>query len=108
MKFFGVNDRSLPDLRSFWTIMKGHLDDTLVYLLLIFAAISFGASFWSKVQYSWLESVSIVLAVFFMTALSTICDYGKEQQFNSLRGELMKEKTNVIRGTYGNVQRVFN
>jgi len=103
MKFFGNNERSLPELRSFWSIMKGHLDDSLVYLLLIFAAISFASSFWSDVSNSWLESISIVLAVVFMTALSAICDYGKEQQFNSLRTELMKEKTTVIRGQYGAV-----
>jgi len=98
MKSFGVNERSLPALRSFWTIMKGHLDDTLVYLLLIFAAISFVGSFWSEVQYAWLEGMSIVVAVAFMTSLSAICDYGKEQQFNRLRKELMKEKSKVIRG----------
>ena len=108
MKFFGVNERSLPKLRTLWTIMKGHLDDTLVYLLLIFAGVSFGASFWSDVKYSWLEGISIVVAVGFMTILAAICDYAKEQQFNTLRKELMKEKSTVIRGQYGGMQQVFN
>jgi magnesium-transporting ATPase (P-type) len=90
-KFFGENERSLPNIRTYLEILWDQFDEFLVLLLLIFATLSLVASFWSEVPYKWLESVSIYFAVIFAALLQSFCDYGKERQFLNLRGEILNE-----------------
>lgn len=100
-KFFGENERSLPNIRKYYEILWDQFDEFLVLLLLVFATLSLVASFWSPVPYKWLESISIYFAVIFAALIASLCDYGKEKQFLNLRAEIANEKITVLRGQYG-------
>ena len=103
---FGKNDRSLPTVRSFWKILWDQFDEFYIQVLLIFATISLVISFFSP-DVSFIESLSIYIAVGFAGMIQTFCDWGKEKQFLRLRAEVMNEKCVVLRGQYGTSQTVY-
>jgi P-type E1-E2 ATPase len=42
-----------------------------------------------------------MFACFFITIISTLCNWGKEKQYLKLHDEILNEKVNVVRGQYG-------
>jgi magnesium-transporting ATPase (P-type) len=50
---------------------------------------------------AWIEGFSIMFACFFITIISTLCNWGKEKQYLKLHDEILNEKVNVVRGQYG-------
>lgn len=70
-------------------------------MLLAVATFSFFVSLFSSEPNGWLTGVSIYIAVFFMTLISTVCNYGKENQFKNLLAQIHAEQATVIRGQYG-------
>ena len=84
----------------------GQFQEFFNQLLLIFATLYLLLSFWSDVPYMWLEAVTIYFAVAFAALVGSLCDYGKARQFLNLRGEIMNQKTTVVRGQYGTSQDV--
>jgi magnesium-transporting ATPase (P-type) len=76
---FGKNERKLPSTRSFTQIFKSTLfEDDQVKMLLIVATFSFFVSLFSSEPNGWVTGASIYIAVFFMTLISTVCNFGKE------------------------------
>ena len=75
---FGKNERSLPTVRSFWKILWDQFDEFYIQVLLIFATISLVISFFSP-DVSFIESLSIYIAVGFAGMIQTFCDWGKEK-----------------------------
>jgi hypothetical protein len=53
-------------------------------MLLIVATFSFLVSLFSSQPNGWVAGASIYIAVFFMTLISTVCNFGKENQFKNL------------------------
>lgn len=92
----------MPHTRSFGTIFKSTLfEDDQVKMLLIVATFSFFVSLFSNEPNGWLTGVSIYIAVFFMTFISTVCNFGKENQFKNLLAQINAEQATVVRGQYG-------
>ena len=98
---FGENTRTLPNIRSYLEILWDQFQDWEYQLLLIFATLYLVLSFWSEDEYMWIEAISIHFAVLFACIIGSICDYGKEKQFLSLRSEILNERCVVLRGQYG-------
>jgi hypothetical protein len=53
-------------------------EDDQVKMLLIVATFSFFVSLFSSEPNGWVTGASIYIAVFFMTLISTVCNFGKE------------------------------
>ena len=58
-------------------------------------------SWFSDVDYDWIEGLSIMFACFFITTLGSLCNWGKEKQYLKLHDEILNEEVSVIRGQYG-------
>ena len=77
--------RRLPSTRTFLEIFRSTLfEDDQVKMLLIVATFSFLVSLFSSQPNGWVAGASIYIAVFFMTLISTVCNFGKENQFKNL------------------------
>lgn len=56
---------------------------------------------------TWVDSLSILIAVLFAGLIQTFCDWGKEKQFLLLQEEIKNDKVNVLRGHMGTSQTVY-
>ena len=76
-------------------------------VLIIFGLATLVLAFFSS-AIVWVDSASILVAVLFAGLIQTFCDWGKEKQFLLLADEIKKDKVNVIRGSRGTTQTVYN
>lgn len=82
-------------------ILKESLEESTIRILFGAGVISLLIGWFDEEPGSWVEGISIMIACFFITMLSSLCNWGKEMQYLKIHDQIRSEQVSVIRGQYG-------
>lgn len=89
-------------MKSYLELLWEQCQEQTIKILFAAGVVSLVIGFFNdQSQGAWIEGVSIMAACFFITALSSLCNWGKEKQYLKLHDEIKNEEVSVIRGQYG-------
>lgn len=99
--FFGHNTKPTPHMPSYWESLKEALEDKILMVLAICAALSiiFGMVYSPKT--GWVEGVSIYVVVFVMVMITSLNDFVKDKHFVKLQSVARDSDLPVFRGKMG-------
>ncbi|ELQ74283.1 P-type ATPase (P-ATPase) Superfamily [Trachipleistophora hominis] len=90
-RMYGVNEIVVDDPRSITCILRKNMRDRILILLFIASAVSLIVGIYNTLYenepYSYIEGLSILLAVVIIVAVSTATEYTQEQLFKSLESK---------------------
>ena len=93
-KLYGSNDIPRKKHDSFIKLLLSTLGDPIIKILLIALAIK--VVFLFK-NFSWYETIGIVISILLASFISSISEYGSGKAFDKLQEEVLHTKTKVIR-----------
>jgi magnesium-transporting ATPase (P-type) len=101
LAFFGHNTKPAPHLPSYWESLKEAIEDKILLVLAICAALSiiFGMVYSPKT--GWVEGVSIYVVVVIMVMITSLNDYAKDVRFVELQAVARDTDLPVFRGKMG-------
>ncbi|KAI3877168.1 hypothetical protein MKW92_051123 [Papaver armeniacum] len=95
---FGTNTYKTPALKGFFQYMMEPFKDTIILILLAFAALSIGLGMKDNgFKEGWYDGGSIFVAVFVVVGVSTVSNFGQSRQFSRLSMVSNKNRIDVVR-----------
>lgn len=97
---FGSNAREKPERTTFCELLGEQLEDFMLRLLIVCAIfalvteLSFADA--DHIKYAWIEGVSILLAVAFVSCFGAGSDYNKETQFIKQQEDVHRSQTVTV------------
>eukprot|EP00359_Climacostomum_virens_P006958 CAMPEP_0204919972 /NCGR_PEP_ID=MMETSP1397-20131031/17116_1 /ASSEMBLY_ACC=CAM_ASM_000891 /TAXON_ID=49980 /ORGANISM="Climacostomum Climacostomum virens, Strain Stock W-24" /LENGTH=971 /DNA_ID=CAMNT_0052093617 /DNA_START=369 /DNA_END=3284 /DNA_ORIENTATION=- len=94
---FGRNDPIVKPLVPFWRFFLDALNDTMMKVLLVAAAVSLIVGCVDDPSEGWLDGVAILIAVMIVVMVASTNDYMKQKQFAKLNEEAGDFKVIIVK-----------
>ncbi|XVE89874.1 hypothetical protein DITRI_Ditri20bG0030200 [Diplodiscus trichospermus] len=95
---FGANRYMKPPNKSFLSFIFEAFKDTTIIILLVCAILSLGLGIKQHgIKGGWYEGGSIIFAVFLVVAVSAVCNFGQNRQFEKFSNESSDIRVEVVR-----------